>query len=668
MNRLLFSSLLSMNCCGLFAQSSESLKEKYPDDMYTEINGKEVRVNTLPKRIIDSLEALPPAKKLFAIYRVEKVDRAIEQNQPAETHTISEFDYWLDKRVERIYKVYRNADGTTRIEDNSGNWMLFNTEYVVNEYTGEKSTTPISGKTYCGFGGKKDVVLLAAHRVLPNGYKLEVDSYNKTVTMTYMPLGISYETRNNRVLSGLWYEWISESNFKGSFNLLYNKDNCIVKGPGGAALIDCTNMTFRDIGGRELMGGLYNKRNHFMYFVHQFGRNNKNFDYRNGYIMKVYPINNEAEGKLDSYLLQNEKDYSDLESLNSQNAANQKKLPAINSEITKLKKERDQLKKDYDNKQNAYQRQYHKPNPQLYKEYRANDNSVYQKIGQLERSAHEIYANRRPVKTITNKYNLQDIILLPCIPSDKIKEVKIGDKVSEMYYENGDYIKISKIKYGEVFDCKMHRPNGLWTVTLENNKPVSKFVFTKGRYKGLVCNDKFEGSDYATCLTVLDMLDYRMFKSPGYNQYSGYEPRLFDPSKNKWLTVYSNTGEIKEYLEAAKAKREAVENAQRKKIEQEIYASYCKKYGKSNIDNIFGSRIHVGMPFSVIKELCYTELTDEIGGTKWYRVFYAGSNYDCDNKKLVPIDVRYAPKAIVSYWQVSVSNGVVQSAHVMRVY
>jgi hypothetical protein len=276
-----------MNCCGLFAQSSESLKEKYPDDMYTEINGKEVRVNTLPKRIIDSLEALPPAKKLFAIYRVEKVDRAIEQNQPAETHTISEFDYWLDKRVERIYKVYRNADGTTRIEDNSGNWMLFNTEYVVNEYTGEKSTTPISGKTYCGFGGKKDVVLLAAHRVLPNGYKLEVDSYNKTVTMTYMPLGISYETRNNRVLSGLWYEWISESNFKGSFNLLYNKDNCIVKGPGGAALIDCTNMTFRDIGGRELMGGLYNKRNHFMYFVHQFGRNNKNFDYRNRYIMKV---------------------------------------------------------------------------------------------------------------------------------------------------------------------------------------------------------------------------------------------------------------------------------------------------------------------------------------------------------------------------------------------
>lgn len=667
MNRL-FLSLLSLNFCGLFAQSSESLKEKYPDDMYTEINGKEVRVNTLPKSVIDSLEALPPAKKIFAIYKVEKVDRAIEQNQPAETYSISEFDYWLDKRVERIYSVYRNGDGTTRIEDNSGNWMLFNTEYEVNEYTGEKSSTPINGKTYCGFGGKKDVVLLAAHRILPNGYRLDVDSYNKTITMTYMPLGVSYVTKKNRVLSRIWYEWISESNFQSSFNMLYNKDNCMVKGPTNEILIDCTNMKFKDFGGRETLGGLYNKRNHFMYYVHKFGKNNNNYDYHNGYVMKVYPINKEAENNLDSYILQNSKDYADLDSINAKNANNQKKLPAIQNEISKLKKERDQLKKDYDIKQNAYKRKNDKLNQQLYNEYRADYNSITQKISQLEHTSSVIYANRKPIKTITTNYNVKGVILLPCIPTDKIKEVKIGDKVSEMYYENGDYIKISKIKNGEVFDCRVHRPNGLWTVTLDNNVPVSKFVFTKGRYKGLVCNDKFEGSNYASCLTVLDMLDYRMFKSPGYNQYSFYEPRLFDPSKNRWLTVYSNTGEIKEYLEEAKAKREAVENAQKKKLEQEIYATYCKKYGKTNIDNIFRCRIPVGMPFSVIKDLCYTELTDEIGATKWYRVFYAGSKYDHGNKKLVPIDVRYAPKAIVSYWLISVSNGTVRSAHVMKVY
>ena len=164
------------------------------------------------------------------------------------------------------------------------------------------------------------------------------------------------------------------------------------------------------------------------------------------------------------------------------------------------------------------------------------------------------------------------------------------------------------------------------------------------------------------------MLDYKMFKSPGYNQYSGYSPRLFEPAKNRWLTVYENTGEIKEYIEEERARRNAIANAQRKKQEEAIYASYCQKYGKSNVDNIFNSRIHVGMPFSVINAMCYTELTDEIGSTKWYRVLYAGSKYDYENKKILPMNVLYAPKAALSYWLVSVSNNVVRTAHVMSVY
>jgi hypothetical protein len=100
---------------------------------------------------------------MFAIYKVEKTETHAVTNKPTEVYDISEFDRWLDKNVDRTYKVYRNGDGTTRIEDNSGNWMLFNTEYKVNEYTGEKSTTPIDGKLYCGFNGKKKVVLLGAY-------------------------------------------------------------------------------------------------------------------------------------------------------------------------------------------------------------------------------------------------------------------------------------------------------------------------------------------------------------------------------------------------------------------------------------------------------------------------------------------------------------------------
>lgn len=655
MNRLLLS-LLSLNLCGLYAQSSESLKEKYPDDMYTEINGKEVRVNTLPKRVIDSLEALPPTKKLFAIYKVEKADRAIEQNQPAEKHTISEFDYWLDKRIERTYTVYRNGDGTTRIEDNSGNWMLFNTEYQVNEYTGEKSSTPINGKIYCGFGGKKDVVLLAAHRILPNGYRLEVDSYNKTVTMTYVPLGVSYVTKRNKVLSRIWYEWISETNFQDSFNLLYNKDNCIVKGPANEILIDCTNMKFKDIGGREILGGLYNKKNHYMYYVHKFGKKNDNYDYRNGYVMKVYPINKDAENNLDSYILQNSKDYADLDSINSQNANNQKKLPAIQNEISKLKNERDQLKKDYDVKKNAYQTRNYNPNlQQLSNEFRTNYNKITQKISQLERTSNEIYANRKPIKTISSNYNVQDVFLLPCIPTDKIKEVKIGDKVSEMYYENGDYIKISKIKNGEVFDCNMHRPNGTWRVWLDKNfQTNSQFAYTKGKFKGLICNGYFANSEYASCLSCLDMVRWDMIRS--YD--GGHTVEMYDSAKKRTVHVYEN-GVIKEdYDEMLEARRKAAE-AEKDKKQEALYQSYCKKYGKANVDEIMlRNNIKVGMPFSVIKAFCNYKLTDDRGSSKWYAVKYGGTYYDEDSNSFKPREYNFA--ALIREWSIRVENGVVK--------
>lgn len=667
MKKLSLLSLFAYYCfCG-FAQSSESIKEKYPDDMYTKINGKEVRVNTLPKKVIDSLESLPPHEKMFAIYKVEKTETHAVTNKPTEVYDISEFDRWLDKNVDRTYKVYRNGDGTTRIEDNSGNWMLFNTEYKVNEYTGEKSTTPIDGKLYCGFNGKKKVVLLGAYRVLPNGYKLDVDGYNKTITMTYMPLGVSYTVRKNRILSDIWYEWQSEDGFLGSFNNLFNKKSgdCVIKGPDNNELVDCTNFTFKNIVGFNITGGLYCKKTHYMYYVHRFGKSNNNYDYHNGYVMKVHPINDEAEKNLDSYILQNSQEEA---SLITQNSVNKMTLAENRNELIKLRKVRDQLKKDYDLKQAAYQNKHNKPSSELNNEFRNKYNSITQEIKKRERISHNVSAQNKATRTSTTNYNVQNVLLLPCIPTDNIKEVKLGEKVSEMYYANGDYIKFSKIKAGEVFDCKIHRPNGLWTVSLVNNNPVSNFEFTKGQYKGLCYKDRFKGSQNGSCLTVLDMLNRRMFESPGYNQYSGYEPRLYDPSKKRWLTVYGSTGEIKEYLEEAKAKRDAIENAQKKKQQEEIYSIYCEKYGKANIDNIFNRRIHVGMTFSVINTLCTTELTDEIGDMKWYKVFSAGLKYDYTNKKLIPVDVLYAPRISISYWQISVSNGIVQSAHVMTVY
>lgn len=85
------------------------------------------------------------------------------------------------KWVDITYQIIRYSDGTTKISIDDNNWMMFNTEYITNEYTGEKSKTPIDGKEYINNGRKAK--LIAAKKVLPKGYILEVE--NDVLIMRY---------------------------------------------------------------------------------------------------------------------------------------------------------------------------------------------------------------------------------------------------------------------------------------------------------------------------------------------------------------------------------------------------------------------------------------------------------------------------------------------------
>lgn len=649
--------IFSFFCVGMNAQSSDNIKERYSDDMYTEIDGKEVRVNTLPKRLIDSLEALPPTKRILAIYKVEKVDRAEELNKPSEVHKIPEFDYWIDKSVEHTYYVYRNIDGTTRIEDENGNWMLFKTEYPTNEYTGEKSTTPVKGETYCGRGGKKDVPLISAYRILPNGYKLEVNGEKKEITMTYLPLGISYTTKKDRILSRIWYEWISEANFDGSFNeIFYEKDKMIIKGRNGEILENCKNISFSDIAGNKISGGYYDKKNHCMYYG--LG-DRKNIISPYGYMMKLYPDDNSIDNTLDPFLLQMKQERERIEKINIQHKDDKNKLPEIQDEISRLKKQLDLLTKkhkkelaEYVKKNGTFTQKSRDGQSELLKQQRLKEGEIEKRIRSLEYQAKNISFEKGNYKPQYKLYEALNITLIPCIPSDKIKEFKANNNVSEVYYENGDYFKMSKLKNGEVFEGKVRRPQGVWTIKLdENNKVNSQFVFIKGRYKGL---------SYSDVLTTATIDMERLIISRG--------AKLYSPSEKRWLTVLQGTGDIEEYLKEKQAQQDAIEKAKMDKQKQSIYAAYCKKYGKSNIDNIMNSEVRTGMPFSVVKTFCLTELTDEMTGGNWYRVLCLGLKYDYQNNQLVTPDMRSVPTALASYFLVRVSNGVVQSVHRMKIY
>lgn len=449
-------------------------------------------------------------------------------------------------------------------------------------------------------------------------------------------------------------------NFPSSFNsTFYDKKKIIIKGKYGNVLDNCQNIIFSGILGGRIEGGLYDKKTHCMYYDLEDFDGNKSPNVR---MMKLYS-NNDVD-RIMGEIFEDIQTKNELS--NNQNIESQKRKVQIQEEIATLEKEMDALKKAHQQKMSEYRKKYPLNYPQkigheiklLTDTYDKNERSISGKLGTLRAELRDIGSNKvRVLKSNNSSYEALDITLVPGIPSDKIKEIKKGENVSEIYYENGDYLKISKLKNGEVFEGKAHRPQGIWTIKLdENNKVKSSFVFTKGRYKNLVYTGPFEKNAWS--MAIVDMEKYLI----------RYGAHLYSPSEKRQLTVLQETGEIEEYLKEEQAKRDAIAQAKRNQQEEAIYSTYCKKYGKSNVDNILDSKIHIGMPFSVVKAMCVTELTDEMGTGDWYRVYYAGSKYDYANNRLQPQDVRYAPKVFLSYWLVRVSNGVVQSVHRMKIY
>ena len=540
----------------------------------------------------------------------------------SETFTNKVGNYWIEKTEDIVYNVFHLKDGTTKIEDNSGNWMLYKTEYAINEFTGEKSNKPIEGRKVVVTKDFKPK-LLAAMRVFPNGYTFEVS--RDTISLR-TPLNLKFCVKKE-VTSDIWLKWETTTDFNSLF-AQFTESNVAVYGPKGNLLANLSKWVFKDAMNKDVPGGFYDELTNKMYYVASLEKSIPSF-YKyagnEGYTVELFSATKDVKEILFKVL-------------------NEKYNPLVNKMYA--------LINEYQNVENKInQRNYKSPNERS-TAITAEQNRIKEEYKKLD--AERVYVD--------------NVIVVYCLPSDNISNVNVTDKVVELYFKNGDYLKYSKLMRGQVYDCMMHRPNGTWKVKLDaDNNPVSEYVFTSGIYKGLIYKDKIDKSDYAECLSFNEMLHYSMFTRSIIDGYLSYIKRLYDPSNNRWLTVIDK-GEIKEYIEEEQARRNAIAKAERDKKESAIYDAYCKKYGKNNIDNIFNARLNVGMPFSAIKDLCVTELTDQMGNTNWYRVFYAGSRYDYDNMKIVPQDVRYVPKAILSYWIVRVSNGVVRSAHKMRVY
>ena len=216
---------------------------------------------------------------------------------------------------------------------------------------------------------------------------------------------------------------------------------------------------------------------------------------------------------------------------------------------------------------------------------------------------------------VYNLNNKEEIMY--CLPTDTVVGLKSNDNVEEVYFKNGDYIKYSKLKYGAVYDCLIHRPNGIWTVKLDNGEPKSTFEFTTKEWQGLVYTDKIKDSDYGLCLVreniVADICEGDSLYNPKTNKY-----QLL---LNDGTFFYGSYGEYKNQLHAKRKAKENAEIQARKAEKQKQLRPLYQKYGKQYVDALFKQgKILVGTPEGLVRNHTKSELISETQTTRKYKV------------------------------------------------
>lgn len=216
---------------------------------------------------------------------------------------------------------------------------------------------------------------------------------------------------------------------------------------------------------------------------------------------------------------------------------------------------------------------------------------------------------------VYNLNNKEEIMY--CLPTDTIVGLKSNDNVEEVYFKNGDYIKYSKLKYGAVYDCLIHRPNGIWTVKLDNGEPKSTFEFTTKEWQGLVYTGKIKDSDYGLCLVreniVADICGGDSLYNPMTNKY-----QLL---LNDGTFFYGSYGEYKNQLHANRKAKENAGIQAREAEEQKRLQPLYQKYGKQYVDALFKQgKILVGTPEGLVRNHTKSELISETQTTRKYKV------------------------------------------------
>lgn len=476
------------------------------------------------------------------------------------------------------YRMEIYDNGISVVFDEQNNWFSFKTEYQINQFTGEKTNETIPIKSYIDNGARCSIVpLINSYKNLDSRYDLMIGG--NIMKLRYKPLGITYcfeDKKDYTISTWLWHNQYSINNLRTDI------EKCAaILGPNNNSLIDYTSLKFKDISGEIITGGYYDLNTNIMYY-----KASKSHEFPfgvDGHMVRLYSPSGDVNKVL-------------IDHMN-----NMKIMQLKIDSLTNISK--------------GISEKYNKTsylNKERLNELRGESAIIHQEIDNLKERL----------------VFVDNVTAIYCVPSDEIVKVTENENTSEVQYKNGDYVKVSKLKRKSnsalIYECLIHRPNGIWKVNSNNNNLICEYVFTSGDLKGFI---------YRGNLSLVKYLsDINLF---GPNQIGGLE--VFDTARNRTVHL-TKDGKVKEYLDEARQAKNAAQDAEKARKAKAAYQVLCNKYGKANVDELFNNyNIKVGMPFSMIKELCHCKIDIEgDGGYKWYDVVCSGCYFDKDKNVFIP--------------------------------
>ena len=527
---------------------------------------------------------------------------------------------------EETYKNYRfvhYSNGMSRIIDKGNNWIQFVTEYETNSFTGEVSSIPIKAKEYIDNRRKMDI---SAAELRDSENRYSISLMGDTVTMT-TPVGISiaasivpqislngfYDKKQFKNIAKRLYSLgatisthtINNEMFvsisKSSSNYIWYLDSKAI-----------TTNTKRDVGDIKFPSKGFNSEIVII--------NSNRLD---EIYSRIYGMFFNPSSLVPSFsILTGDRPSSVMTTISlimeyAELFGNEIIVKGPNENVL-TKTDNYTLKllngKTYPG---GYYDSYTK---RMY--YPTIENYMFQGCS--------VSTGNTKFSSITE----DDIVWIKSPRSNVLDHIIINDNIGELYFNNGDYLKYSKLQRGQVYDCRMNLPTGLCIIKLDNAKPVSIFKCTQGRYKDVTL--EIEKKYYYDDL----LIDFINLKGKTDDLETAYW-RAIDAH---YTQMAKEEGESYAIIETVSTDSiEAAKKAERKKALDNLNAKYGKKY----VDALFNEgKILVGTPEGLVRDHTNSELISETQYTRTYKI----SGYFRDWASTVRVDVNTRKVISVKNW------------------